>query len=475
MLRNTVRSFLMVGGLFTTTVYVSAGPVGDDQIPPAAIGATLFRDIARGQNPGVVSIVTRSRGRAWNAEEQEIFRLFGVTPPQPSERVERILGSGFVINRAGEILTNNHVIEGANVIEVTLFGDDRKQYHAVTVGSDPLTDTALIKLTDPPADLQPIALGDSSTLEPGDWVVAIGNPFRLGHTVTVGFVSFQGRPFPMMDGHWQDMIQTDASINPGNSGGPLINVRGEAVGINTAIVDADATGNSGIGFAVPINTVKALLPQLRHGRVVRGQLGVQLHDGPILEDEARQLGLQQPTGALVMLVDRDSEASRSGVRAGDVIVEMNGRGVRDSRQLIADVSSTAPGTIVHLTIFRDGAMLRPRDVVVEELPVDVIEPSPVPASDDVDGLTLDELTPVSVGRLAVPTGLDGALVVGVVLDSPADEAGLIVSDIIRAVNRRPVRTATEAAMALRDIQPHAPIFLSIWRRGSEVVLMMRKD
>jgi serine protease Do len=475
MLRNVVQGFLIVGGLLTTAVSAGAGPLGGDQVPPAAIGATLFRDIARGQNPAVVSIVTRSRGRAWNVEEQEIFRLFGVPPPQPSERVERVLGSGFVISKAGEILTNNHVIEGANAIEVTLFGDDRKQYHAVTIGSDPLTDTALIKLADPPADLQPIALGDSSTLEPGDWVVAIGNPFRLGHTITVGFVSFQGRPFPMVDGHWQDMIQTDASINPGNSGGPLINVRGEAVGINTAIIDSDATGVSGIGFAVPINTVRALLPQLRLGRVVRGQLGVQLHDGPILEDEARQLGLPHPTGALVMLVDRDSATSRAGLRGGDVIVEMNGHGVRDARQLIAAVSSTAPGTTVNVAIFRDGAMLRPIDVVVEELPVEMIEPTPVPASDDVDGLTLDELAPALVSRLAVPPGMDGALVVGVTLDSAADEAGLIVSDVIRAVNRRPVHTATEATTVLRDIQPHAPIFLTIWRRGSEVLLLMRKD
>jgi serine protease Do len=218
-----------------------------------------------------------------------------------------------------------------------------------------------------------------------------------------------------------------------------------------------------------------LLPQLRQGKVVRGQLGVQLHDGPILEDEALQLGLRQPTGALVMLVERDSEASRAGVRAGDVIVEMNGRSVRDSRQLIAAVSSIAPGTTVNLTIFRDGVMLRPGDVVVEELPVEVAEPSPAPASDAVDGLTLDELTPVSVSRLAVPAGVDGALVVNVALDSAADEAGLIVSDIVRAVNRRPVHTATETAMALREIQPHAPIFLSIWRRGLEVLLLMRKD
>ncbi|HVH26129.1 MAG TPA: trypsin-like peptidase domain-containing protein [Vicinamibacterales bacterium] len=475
MTRHAVQALLVIGSLTTLVPHVTARPREGDQLQPASIGARLFRDIARGQNPAVVSIVTRTRGHEWGFEEQEVFRLFGLTPPEPADRVERLLGSGFVISRTGEILTNYHVIEGATVIDVTLFGDDRKQYHAVVVGSDPLTDTALIKLADPPPNLQPVTFGDSSTLEPGDWVVAIGNPFRLGHTVTVGFVSFQGRPFQMVDGQWQDMIQTDAAINPGNSGGPLINVRGEVIGINTAIIDSDTTGHAGIGFAMPINTVKALLPQLRQGKVVRGQLGVQFHEGPILEDEARQLGLRDAAGALIMRVDGDSGAARAGLRAGDVIVEMDGGVVRDTRQLIAAVSSTRPGTSVNLTIFRDGAVLKSSPVVVEELPVNIVEPSARPASDDLDGLTLDELTAATANRLAVPPGVNGALVVDVALDSPADEAGLIVTDVIRAVNRRPVHTATETAVALREIEPHAPIFLSIWRRGLEVFLLMRKD
>ena len=287
------------------------------QNSPAAVGATQFRDIARRQNPAVVSIVARARGRAWAQDELDVFRLFGVVPPDPGGQVRRVLGSGFVISAAGEILTNNHVIEGADTIEVSLFGNDRKRYHAILVGRDPVTDSALIRLESPPPYLPAVTLGDSSALEPGDWVMAIGNPFQLGHTVTVGFVSFQGRPFQMPDGHWQDMIQTDASINPGNSGGPLIDVHGEVVGINVAMLDDDTGSNIGIGFAVPINSVKALLPQLRLGKVVRGQLGVRFHDGPIPEDEASQLGLPKACGALVMSVDGGSTAERAGLRAGD--------------------------------------------------------------------------------------------------------------------------------------------------------------
>jgi serine protease Do len=455
---------------------VTSGSRLAGQAEPVGIGATLFRDIARRQNPAVVSIMARSRGRAWEAEEQEVFRLFGMVPPEAGDRVQRVLGSGFVIDATGEILTNNHLVEGAEVIEVSLFGDDRKQYHAVTVGRDPLSDTALIKLEAPPSNLQPATLGDSGTLEPGDWVMAIGNPFRLGHTVTVGLVSFQGRPFEMLDGQWQDLIQTDASINPGNSGGPLINVRGEVVGINTAFLDSDTGGNVGIGFAVPINTVKDLLPQLRRGRVIRGQLGAQFHDGPILEDEARELGLRRATGALLMVVDPDSATGRAGLQAGDVIVELNGRAVADARQLTVSIAATAPGTTVNLTVFRDGVE-GVRSVVVEEMPLDDAD-APRPertASDGIGGLTLNELTPAIVSRLSVPPGLDGALVVNVALDSPADEAGLIMTDIIRSVNRRPVHNATEATTALRGIAPHAPIFLLVWRRGVEVLLLMRKD
>jgi serine protease Do len=451
----------------------SSRPIGQNS--PASVGATLFRDIARRQNPAVVSIMARSRGRAWDQEELHTFRLFGVVPPESGE-VQRALGSGFVISAAGEILTNNHVIEGADTIEVSLFGNERKRYHAVLVGRDPLTDSALIRLENPPPNLPAVTLGDSTALEPGDWVMAIGNPFRLGHTVTVGFVSFQGRPFQMPDGRWQDMIQTDASINPGNSGGPLIDVHGEVVGINVAMFDDDTGSNIGIGFAVPINAVKAVLAQLRQGKVVRGQLGVRFHEGPILDDEATLLGLPRASGALVMSVDGESAAERAGLRAGDVIVQLDGRPVVDTRDLVARVASVLPGTDVRLHAIRDGAK-QTLVVTIEALPFQTAEvPSTQPkAQQDIDGLTLRELTRPDTNRLSVPPGIDGALVVDVAPDSAADDAELAVGDIIRAINRHPVHTAAAATAELRRIKSGDPIFVLVWRQGTEVFLEMRKD
>ena len=446
------------------------------QNSPAAIKTSLFRDIARRQNPAVVSVMARSRVQTWNQDELDAFRLFGLNPPEPGRQVQRVLGSGFVISADGEILTNNHVIEGADTIEVSLFGSDRKRYRAILVGRDPLTDSALIRLENPPPDLHTVTLGDSSAIAPGDWVMAIGNPFHLGHTVTIGFVSFEGRPFQMPDGRWQDMIQTDASINPGNSGGPLIDVHGQVVGINVAIFDNDTGSNIGIGFAVPINGVKAVLAQLRRGRVVRGQLGVRFHDGPILEDEARQLGLPHACGALVMSVDAESAAARADLRAGDVIVALDGRAVSETRDLVARVLSITPGTDVTLQLMRNGTP-HTRLVTIEELPVDTADPPPAgsQAIDDIDGLTLRELTPADMQQLSVPATVAGAVVGDVVLDSAADDAELGIGDIILAINRQPVHTAAEARSELRRIEPRTPIFLLVWRHGVEVFLQMRKD
>ena len=476
MVRCAVRFPVVVWLIVVLASGVAAESRQTAEKSPPSIGATLFKDIARRRNPAVVSIMTRSRGRAWDQEEMDVFRLFGVVPPEPGREVRRALGSGFVISAAGEILTNNHVVDAADTIEVSLFGNDRKRYHAVLIGRDPLTDTALIRLENPPPNLQPVTLGNSSTLEPGDWVMAIGNPFQLGHTVTIGFVSFQGRPFPMAEGRWQEVIQTDASINPGNSGGPLIDVHGEVVGINVAMFDDDTGSNIGIGFAVPIDSVKALLPQLRQGKVVRGQLGVRFHEGPILEDEARQLGLPATCGALVMSIDGDSAAERAGLRPGDVIVELDGQTVADTRNLLARVASMAPGKDVKLRVFRDGAE-RTLTVEIEEMTFATADVPDVQTdlSEDIDGLMVRELKPVDRTRLSLPPGFDGALVIDVTLDSAADDAEVAAGDIIRAINRRPIHTAAEAKKELRRIARRTPIFLLVWRDGQELFLQMRKD
>jgi serine protease Do len=432
------------------------------QSPGASASATLFRDLARRENPAVVSIVTRSRSRESEEGAEAILRYFELDPRQPGSHVHLAAGSGFVISSIGDILTNNHVVEGAERIEVSLFGDDRKPYRAILVGGDRQTDSALIRLQNPPPHLQAATLGDSDALEAGDWVMAIGNPFQLGHSVMAGIISFPQRPIQVQDGRWQDLIQVDASINTGSSGGPLFNLRGEVVGVNVAMLDGNSGANVGIGFAVPINTVKALLPQLRTGKVVRGQLGVQLHGGPILHDEAIELRLPTAAGAIVMKVDADSGAQRAGLRAGDVIVAIDGRKVAHTRDLIARTASMTPGTHVAVKIFRDGQALV-RTVTIDEQFADPVEQTPAGDSDRDDGLTLDEAT-----------ASRGALVVNVALDSAADDAELVPGDVVRAINGRRIRTLEEARCALRGLEPGRPAFLLVSRGGMDVFLEMRR-
>jgi len=440
------------------------------QPPAVPASTTVFRDIARRENPVVVSVMTRSRVRSWGGTDQEIFRLFELDPPQ---HIHLAAGSGFIISSAGDILTNSHVVEGAERIEVSLFGNDRKRYRAIRVGSDPQTDSALIRLQDPPPNLQAATLGDSTALEPGDWIMAIGNPFQLGHSVTVGVVSFPQRPVQVREGRWQDLIQTDASINLGHSGGPLFNLRGEVVGINVAMVDLDGA-SAGIGFAVPINVVKGLLPQLRTGKVVRGQLGVELHGGPILEDEASELRLPKAGGTIVMSVDGGSAAARAGLRAGDVIVEIDGKAIADTRDLLARTAATAPGTCVTVKIFRDGKE-QTHTTTIEEQPPGAVEEEPADGSDADDGLTLGEISMAGAKEPTEASEVGGALVVDVAHDSPADEAEFAVGDIVRAVNGRPVHTLDQARRELRRIKPDRPIFVLVSRSGTDVFLKMRKN
>jgi len=435
---------------------------------------TLFSAIARRQNPAIVSITTTSRSRPYDLGEEDVFRGPGVSAPPADGRVYHAAGSGFIIGKEGEILTNHHVVNDADTIEVSLFGDERKRYRAERVGSDPLTDTALIRLVNPPADLPTVTIGDSSRLEPGDWVMAIGNPLQLGHTVTVGVISYNGRPIEVHEGRWQDMIQTDAAINPGNSGGPLIDVHGNVVGINVALVDDQAGGIAGIGFAVPMNSVMALLPQLRHGKVVRGQLGVELQGGPILEDEARELGLPEATGAIVMTVYSGSAAARAGLRAGDVVVEVDGRKVADTRALLALGSSLVPGTETTVKAFRDGQK-QTRAITIEEMPIETETRAPRSKPNHDDGITLANVSRGKHIDPAAPRVVDGALVVNVVDGSAADEAELSAGDIIRAINRLPVHTAAEARRRLHSIESDRPVFLLVWRNGAELFLRLRRQ
>jgi serine protease Do len=309
--------------------------------------------------PAVVNISTiqaarqprrgfRSPFRGQEPFEEFFERFFG--GPMPQQRPQQSLGSGFLIDADGYILTNNHVIENAGMIMVKLA--DEKEYEAKVVGRDPRTDLALIKIN-ARGDLPVAPLGDSDSLQVGEWVIAIGNPFGLGQTVTAGIVSAKGRVIGQ--GPYDDFIQTDAAINPGNSGGPLFDTRGEVVGINTAIF-SQAGGNIGIGFAVPVNLAKSLLPQLKaKGRVSRGWLGVSI--GPVTDEAVEELKLKDKKGALVMEVVERSPADRAGLQEGDVIVAFDGKDVARATDLPRLVGTTPSGKEVMLRVFREGRAL----------------------------------------------------------------------------------------------------------------------
>jgi serine protease Do len=453
----------------------TAGPLAADRQPPVAgrpVDTHLFRNIAERENPIVVFVTTESKTRADLPPvfDDEFFRrFFGAPSTRPGDQIRRALGSGFIVSPEGEILTNNHVVDGADRIRVALFPDATRQYDARVIGRDPLTDTALIKLEKPPASLPAATLGDSDALQPGDWVMAIGNPFNLGHTVTVGVVSYLGRPFQTSEGRFQKMIQTDASINPGNSGGPLIDTDGRVVGINAAILGDQGGGNIGIGFAVPINTAKSLLPQLRNGKVVRGRIGLQI--SPVGEDEAQALKLATAGGAIVRQVEGDSPAERAGIKPGDVILEYDGKPVKNADDLSALVSATVPGTRVSVVLSRDGVR-QTVPVTVEEL--QAARASTKSSSGAEFGLTLADVTSDLADRLGLRAGMRGAVIEDVEPGSVADAAGLRASDVILEVDHQAVRNAADALEAFRHPRNARLVFLLVSRGGTQIFISMRR-
>jgi serine protease Do len=394
------------------------------------IDAATFRNIAKAQVPTVVYIQTSAHMRESDTSElfggDDLLRRFfgGQLPPGRDPRGRRApqdddgpvtqgTGTGFIIDKTGLILTNNHVVEDADDIHVSLFGGARTEsYAAKVVGRDTLTDSALIQLTEMPSTpLQEAKFGDSEQMQPGDWVMAIGNPFGLSHTVTVGVISALGRPLGGVNGRRQNMLQTDAAINPGNSGGPLLNIRGEVVGINTAIyTDAARAANIGIGFATPINAIRDLLPQLRTGKITRGVIGVEVNVDPLSKEVADGLGLPNANGALLRTIRPSGPAAKAGLEPGDVIVEFNGRPVKDSDALVAMVVNTKPGTSVPVTIYRN-KQRKSINVTVDELDLSAeqnAQASPnTPRSEPATtgfGMEIDSITPDIAQELQLPRG-----------------------------------------------------------------------
>jgi serine protease Do len=383
----------------------------------------------------------------------------------PRQEPRRMQGSGseVIISREGHIVTNNHVVEGAQEVTVTMA--DQQTYKAQVVGRDPKTDLAVLKI-DGKASLPVAAMGNSSNLRVGDWVVAIGNPFGLSHTVTAGIVSAKGRVIGA--GPYDDFIQIDAPINPGNSGGPLFNMQGEMVGINTAII---ASGQ-GIGFAIPIDLAKPLIPQLvTTGEVARGYLGVSVQS--MTPELAQALKLEERQGALVSEVVQGSPAAKAGIRQSDVIVGFNGETVKDSRDLPAVVAKTPVGEEVTVTLRRDGKTQKV-PVTVGKLPSEkrVSQESSQTAPSQW-GLQLQDVTP-QMARQHGLAGESGVVVVGVQPGSPAERTGLQPGDIIREVNRQAVHSVQEMRDAIAKADHQDALLLLVKRGQGSVFVAMAK-
>ncbi|HEX8476051.1 MAG TPA: DegQ family serine endoprotease [Pyrinomonadaceae bacterium] len=448
-----------------------------------AAGATAqnsYADVVSRVAPAVVTVRSRRRARApqqFPFMDDPAFReFFGERMPrgqEPRERQESGLGSGVVVTNDGYILTNHHVVDGAE--EITVEFTDNRNFSAKLVGSDQPSDLAVLKID--ANSLPVLPLGDSDRVRVGDVALAVGNPLGIGQTVTSGIISAKGRSTGLSDGSFEDFLQTDAAINRGNSGGALVNTSGELIGINSQILSPSG-GNIGIGFAIPANMAKSVMEQLvKTGKVRRGMLGVQIQQ--ITSDLAAGLGLKEVRGALVSTVQPGSPAERAGVRRGDVIVSLNGAPVADSNSLRNQVARTQPGTEVALTVLRDGREQQLR-VTLAELPSRANERGANEGGGDDSnsadggrlGIGVEPLTAETARRLNLPASAEGLLVTNVDPSGPAADAGIRRNDVVEEVNRQAVRSVADLRAALERAGTR-PVLLLINRDGNSIFLTAR--
>ena len=463
---------------------------GADAAPvmPAAVATFAqpqFADVIENVQPAVVKIavvknaakLARLDGRPMQLDPDspmgQLFRHFGPGPyafgPQQGEPEARVegLGSGFIIDKNGYIVTNNHVVNGADEIKVTL--SDGRELAAKLIGTDPQTDLALIKV-EPKGELPSVAFGDSDRARVGDWVVAIGSPFGLGGSVTAGIISARGRD--IHSGPYDDYLQIDAPINSGNSGGPVINAEGKVVGVNTAIYSPNG-GNIGIGFAIPAREADRVVSQLRdHGGVTRGWLGVQIQ--PVTAEMAEALHVKDAAGALVAEVVAKSPAQRAGIKVGDVIMTFGETPIKDARDLSKAVARAEPGSKVHIAIVRNGIPQRLATVIDRNVQNDVAasddKHSSEGGSDNLDealGVALGQLSSDARAQLNLDDNVQGALVVGVKNGSAAEQSGLKPGDIIVRVNNAEVADVSSAKQALGNARGDKRPVVVLVRRGDQ--------
>ena len=454
------------------TVFTKAEPAAPAanlfaSAPPQEKAAMDFVTIAEKIGPAVVRIEAdrrqESRGRGmggdWPFGDDFFDRFFGQPRPnQPESNTVQVGGTGFFITPDGYILTNNHLVEKDKTTRVSITTLGGKEYEAKIVGTDPSTDLALIKVQ--AKDMPYAELGDSAQVKVGEWVLAIGNPLGMEHTVTAGIVSYKGRHIDTQS--YQDFIQTDAAINRGNSGGPLINTRGEVVGINSNILTEGFAGNIGIGFAIPSNIAKKVVVQLKDkGRVVRGRLGVQTYRYDLTEGMVKQYKLKAKAGALISSVEPDSPAERAKLRQYDVIVRVNGEPVKNSDDLRFKIADIPPGQKVDLVVVRDGEEVK-LSAVVDELEPET-EKGQVASADKDIGVSVVALTPNSARRYGLRTS-EGLLITEVRPGSEAARENLAAGMIIVEVNRKRVT-------AVRDFED----ILKRTASGDEVILLVRQE
>lgn len=488
--KHHFQKLQILTAIFLCFSFVAAHPVtaaDDDNIALLDRSAKAFSSVVKKAGPTVVYIGVERTAKGFGGmgrgqDPSDLFndpffqRFFG---PQfqhpnkpPREFKQRGAGSGFIISSDGLILTNNHVVENADTIKVRLA--DEREFTAEVIGTDPQSDVALIKIDG--KNLPTLPLGDSDKLEVGEWVIAIGSPFELSQTVTVGVVSAKGRSKIGIN-DYENFIQTDAAINPGNSGGPLLNIHGEAIGINTAIFSRSG-GYMGIGFAIPLNMAKSIQQQLqKDGKVTRGWLGVVIQD--MNEDLAQSFDLEKAEGILVAEVADDSPAQKGGLKQGDVILSLNGTQLDDVADLRNRIAMIQPDSKVTMQIIRDGQK-KSIDVVIGEQPSDFSQPAggqKGPASGsllDKMGLSLQELTPELADRFGYKKE-QGVLIAQVAQDSPAARVGLQPGHLIEEVNKVRVHSLTELKKTLEQSKNSKQVLLRVRAGDFSQYLVLRAE
>lgn len=441
----------------------------NDKLTTARSLGMAFVEVAKKVQPSVVNVTTEKTVtmRPWDrygedffkgSPFEDFFKGFGITPREKGKEYrhkQRSGGSGVIVDKEGHILTNNHVIEGADKVKIRL--NDGREFIATVKGQDSRTDIAVLHIK--AKDLPVATLGDSDKLEVGEWAIAIGSPFGLEHTVTVGVISAKGRS-GLGTGNYEDFIQTDASINPGNSGGPLINIDGEVIGINAMIIQP----GTGIGFAIPINMAKQILSDLiQQGKVVRPWLGISVQD--LTSEMAEQFQVKEKEGVLIAQVHQGTGAEKAGLASGDIIKSVDDKAVKNANELIKEVQKKKVGQKLKISIIRDGKPMT-LDLTTTAMP-DKPEAMKEKEIEEKLGAKVQELTPQLAARYRISSEIKrGVVVISVEEVSPADELGLQEGDVILEINRKKIETIKDFEKAIKDINLEKGVVFRLHRRGS---------